>query len=240
MRRALLLEQRHLCAYTMQALLTAKQCERRGWHTGFACHIEHFLPQARQIAAESIDYRNMLAAIRPACRACIAGYGAQHKAAYDPAGQPFVALVSRRRQPFCLSWRWPRAYTGRPGASSVRVLNLNHPALVRMPRQAAISHALRPRANVRPVAAGGAQAAAAAVLVPKAAKLPAYCVAIAQAALKYAEREERAVRRGGRQHRAEPQATGATRSIRPVALSLSGRLEPLTKQRRQAGFVSDG
>lgn len=47
-RRALLLEQRHLCAYTMQALLTAKQCERRGWHTGFACHIEHFLPQARQ------------------------------------------------------------------------------------------------------------------------------------------------------------------------------------------------
>ena len=93
-RRALLLEQRHLCAYTMQALLTAKQCERRGWHTGFACHIEHFLPQARQIAAESIDYRNMLACHPPSMPGVYCGYGAQHKAAYDPAGQAFVSPLS--------------------------------------------------------------------------------------------------------------------------------------------------
>ncbi len=190
-RRALLLEQRHLCAYTMQALLTAKQCERRGWHTGFACHIEHFLPQARQIAAESIDYRNMLACHPPSMPGVYCGYGAQHKAAYDPAGQAFVSPLSAdAASHFAFHGDGRVLGLSEAGRNSVRVLNLNHPALVHA-RQAAISHALRPRANVSLSPQAARKLAAAVLHAEGRERLPAYCVAIAQAALKYAEREER-------------------------------------------------
>ena len=76
------------------------------------------------------------------------------------------------------------------GRNSVRVLNLNHPALVHA-RQAAISHALRPRANVSLSPQAARKLAAAVLRAEGRERLPAYCVAIAQAALKYAEREER-------------------------------------------------
>lgn len=58
-------------------------------------------------------------------------------------------------------------------------------------RQAAISHALRPRANVSLSPQAARKLAAAVLRAEGRERLPAYCVAIAQAALKYAEREER-------------------------------------------------
>jgi hypothetical protein len=90
-RKALLQDQFHLCAYTMKRLRTAADCLQEGLSTASSCHIEHILPQSRNVPAETIDYGNMVACFPPAQGGLACEYGAFRKGNYDPSSNPFVS-----------------------------------------------------------------------------------------------------------------------------------------------------
>jgi uncharacterized protein (TIGR02646 family) len=187
-RKALLLEQLHLCAYTMKRLATFEKCERG---TGDSCHIEHVLPQARNIPSETIDYQNMVACYPPSQTTAACGYGAQAKANYDPANKPFVSpLRTDAAQHFQFWDDGSVEGTTDQGIATVTVLKLDHRALTH-DRAAVIRGFLYPR-NHTAVSAATARRIAAEVLQPDANRcLHPYCVAIAAAASRHADREER-------------------------------------------------
>ncbi len=188
-RNALLVEQFHLCAYTMKRLATADECKH---DTGASCHVEHVLPQARKIPAETIDYQNMLACYPPSQTKVACEYGAQAKAGYDPATrQLFVSpLGTNVEQHFQFESDGSIEGTTAQGKATITVLKLDHHALVN-DRAAAIRGFLYPR-NRTGVSAAAARRIAVDVLKPDANLcLHPYCVAIAAAASRHADRADR-------------------------------------------------
>lgn len=197
-RMALLAEQCHLCAYTMKRLKTAAECREQGLDTTDACHIEHLLPQARKAPGEDIDYRNMVACYPPSRSRIACGYGAQAKGDFDPTTGSFVSpLSSNAERHFELDALG--GITGRTpeGVATIQVLRLDHPALVN-DRAAVIRGALRPKG--KPLSAAAARRLAGQVMRPnQEGCLPAYCVAVASAALALADLAERRAARMRRQ-----------------------------------------
>ena len=190
-RQALLAEQWHLCAYTMRSLKTASQCQVLGQDTSYACHIEHLLPQARKIDAETIDYQNMLACYPASRSTAVCEYGAHFKKRYDPATSVFVSPLTTTAQQHFKFYRDGKieGVTER-GKATVKVLWLDHDVL-NNDRKAIIKGRLEPKPG-RPLSAAAARRLARDIQTPDARQcLPAFCVAIAQAALDHAEREER-------------------------------------------------
>lgn len=199
-RRSLLAEQFHLCAYTMRKLKTATQCEAQGSDTRASCHIEHVLPQSRRVAEEDIDYRNMVACYPPSQSAAACDFGARAKADFDPSTGGFVSpLVANAADHFSFDERGRVKGRTEDGRLTVEILKLNHPSLV-VDRAAVIKGSLQPKG--KRLTAQAARRLAQQVLKPDAQlTLPAYCVAIAETALQHAEREEqraaRMKRKGG-------------------------------------------
>lgn len=188
-REALLAEQHYLCAYTLRALQNTADC-----------HIEHILPQSRGIAAETIDYSNMLACHPAANTKTACEYGAHAKADYDPAQQAFCSPL-RAEVVRVLRFREDGEVEARSedATATIDVLRLNHPALVH-DRRAAVQGWLRPGA--RPLSAAQARRLAERIRQPDGSgRLQAYCEAIAQVAIKHAEREEKRAARMSRQAR---------------------------------------
>ena len=188
-RESLLLEQFHLCAYTMRPLKTAVQCQARGLDTRASCHIEHVLPQCRNVPGEDVDYRNMVACYPPSQSRIACEFGAHAKADFDPSHGNFVSPLSPNAQAhFEFDERGAVRGCTPDGAATIEVLNLNEKTLVN-DRAAVIKGALQPRG--KKLSAQAAQRLAQQALQPDAQlRLPAYCIAIAQSALRHAAREE--------------------------------------------------
>lgn len=199
-RAALLTEQFHLCAYTMKTLLTAERCQENGNDTRHSCHIEHLLPQARGISAETIDYQNMVACFPPSQSKVACEYGAKHKDDYDSGLKPFVSpLGANAERHFVFAKDGVVTSKTVEGNASIEALNLNHQSLV-ADRAASIRGRLEPKTG-RPISAAEARRLATAILQPDANQcLPAFCTAISAVALAHATREERRAERlkGGR------------------------------------------
>ena len=189
-RKSLLAEQSHLCAYTLRQLKTAAQCQAQGGDTRASCHIEHLLPQCRNVPGEEIDYQNMVACYPPSQSKVACEFGAHAKADFDPSTGGFVSPLSPNAQAhFQFDERGGVRGRTADGASTIGVLNLNEKALVN-DRLAVIKGSLQPKG--RKLSAQAARRLAQQVLQPDAQfRLPAYCVAVAQTALQHAEREDR-------------------------------------------------
>ncbi len=189
-RRSLLTEQFHLCAYTLRQLKTAAACEAGGQDTRASCHIEHLLPQCRKVPGEDIDYQNMVACYPPSQSKVACEYGAPAKADCDPSTGGFVSPLSPAAEShFEFDERGGITGLTADGASTVKVLKLDHKSLVN-DRAAIIRGYLLPRG--KKVSAQAARRLAHEVLRADAQqRLTAYCVAVAQTAMLYAQREER-------------------------------------------------
>jgi hypothetical protein len=190
-RKALLFEQFHLCAYTLKSLKSANECEAAGGNTTDSCHIEHVLPQSRGIAVETIDYQNMVACHPPSHTKVACEYGAQAKKDYDPVVNPFVSpLVVNAERHFKFDKEGEVHGLTPEGLATITVLNLNHASL-RNDRKAVIKGRLEPKTG-KFISAAAATRLATEILQPNAqAKLNQHCVAIAQAATLYALKEQR-------------------------------------------------
>jgi hypothetical protein len=178
----------------MRQLKTSAECQTHGVDTRASCHIEHLLPQSRKVPGEDVDYKNMLACYPPSQSAVACEFGAHAKADFDPITGGFVSPLSPNAQAhFKFVERGRAEGITADGASTIRVLNLNHQTLVN-DRAAVIKGALKPRG--KKLTAQAARRLAQQVLQPHAQlRLSAYCVAIAQTALQHAEREERRANR---------------------------------------------
>lgn len=199
-RKALVLEQFHLCAYTLRRLKTAGECQAQGQQMVFSCHIEHILPQDAH-KDKSIAYSNMLACFPPSQTDTACGYGAVEKKAYDPDQKPFVSpLQANAERHFRFSSDGSVEGLTPEGIATVDVLKLNHPTLVNS-RAAVIRGSLKPRGN--DLSAAMARRLAVEVSTPDAHhRLPEYCQALKQQAELHAERlEKRAARMRGQQRR---------------------------------------
>lgn len=177
----LLHEQGYLCAYTMKAIPS-----RDG------CHIEHIIAQSvGTIGREDIDYRNMLACFPPSNSAGECPYGAHCKDAYNVTTEPFLSpLNSSVRNLFRFLDDGLVEGRNEAAIASIDVLKLNFPSL-RNDRAAAIRGFLL-RRNKKALSAAEARRLATRVVTPDAnGRLPAFCEAVSQAALRYAEKEER-------------------------------------------------
>ena len=178
---ALLLEQGYLCAYTMKSLAS-----RDG------CHIEHIIAQSVGTEGlEDIDYGNMLACFPPSNSAIECSYGAKCKDNYDVLKKPFLSpLDPSVKYVFCF---WDDGIIeGKNDAAvaSINVLDLNC-AVLKNDRAAAI-HGFLLRRNKKELSAAEARRLAVEVVKPNAnGRLTAFCEALSQAALRYAEKAER-------------------------------------------------
>ncbi len=209
-RRTLLAEQFHLCAYTLMQLKTAAECQD---NTTISCHVEHLLPQSRKIAGEDIDYQNMVACFPPSKSQVACEFGAKFKDDFDLTTGRYIdrrRMTSEKQKIEALAQAGGfvsplsanvtshidfdehgnvKAWTA-SGETTIGVLNLNHKTLVN-DRAAVIKGRLKPKTG-KPLTAAAARRLAKDIFQPDAQRrLPAFCVAIAQAALDYAKREER-------------------------------------------------
>lgn len=189
-RKSLLNEQFHLCAYTLKRLKTVSECEVIGQDTRASCHIEHLLPQSRKIFGEDIDYQNMVACFPPSQSTVACEFGAHAKADFDPSNGGFVSPLSPAADShFEFDERGGITGSSALGISTIKVLKLDHKSLT-ADRKAVIKGYLQPKG--KKVSAQAARRLAQSILKPDAQKrLPAYCLAVAQTALLHAEREER-------------------------------------------------
>ena len=188
-RKSLLIEQFHLCAYTMRRLKTEAECKAGGLDTAASCHIEHILPQSRKVNGEDIDYKNMLACYPPGQSNTVCRYGALAKADFDPDKGDFLSpLLPNVEKHFC--FRDDGKVIGRTptGANTIDILNLNHPTL-KNDREAVIKGSLVVKG--KKISANAARRLADQVLrADSKQSLSSYCVAIAQAALRHAKQAE--------------------------------------------------
>lgn len=179
-RKALLKEQYYLCAYTMKPLPSPQ-----------ACHIEHVIAQSRGTKGiEDIDYENMLACYPSSDVGLACQYGAVYKADYDILSRPFVSPLNPAVE-HAFRYREDGTVDGLTveAKATEKALNLNFAAL-RNDREATLKGLLCPRG--RPLSAAKARRLAAEVMKPdEQGHLRAFCVAISQVALSYAERAER-------------------------------------------------
>jgi len=187
-KKALLAEQGHLCAYTLRKLRDIEDC-----------HIEHVEPQ-NAAPGKDLDYTNMAACIPKDGGDTSFGYGAPVK-----AGQ-VVTLNSDFVSPHSTSCSERFQFDEKGGVhevagdvaaqGTIATLKLNHPTLVDLRRSALQSHglviALRTTRTKRQLkSATEARRFAAEVLQPDArGQLEPYCVALAQVALAYADQED--------------------------------------------------
>lgn len=189
-RRALLVEQFHLCAYTLRGLKTAAECQAAGQDTRASCHIEHLLPQSRGIPGEDIDFQNLVACFPPSQSKVACEFGAHAKADFDPSTGGFVSPLSQMAEAhFEFDERGGIRGLTADGISTINVLKLDQKTLVN-DRAAVIRGYLQPKG--KKLSAQAARRLAQEVLKADAQqRLPAYCVAVAQTALLHAQREER-------------------------------------------------
>lgn len=194
-RQSLLLEQFHLCAYTLKPLATTAECAAKGRDTSHSCHIEHLVPQSRAGAASTIDYQNMLACFPAPNSHTACGYGATFKADFDPMQNVFASpLMPQVEQHFAFAANGEVSGLTPAGETSIRVLNLNHKALVNA-RAAAIQGRLHPKSNKSLSAAQARRLAQDVMQADAQDRLEPFCVCIASAARAHAEREERRAQR---------------------------------------------
>ena len=177
-KQALLGEQFHLCAYTMIALDGPGDC-----------HIEHILPQWLH-PNKSIDYGNMLACYpKEAMREN--AFGAMKKGGVDVAGADFVSPLHASCETQ-FSYRPNGTVTGNSPAAdqTIKLLALDHDRLNQLREAQIRGYGFSLRGKF-PVSAAEARRQAANVLKSDSNdRLPAFCVAIAQVALKYASAKE--------------------------------------------------
>ena len=188
-RKSLMVEQFHLCAYTLRQLKSSAACEADGRDTRASCHIEHLLPQCRKVPGEDVDYQNMLACYPPSQSKVACEYGAQAKADFDPSVGGFVSPLSHAAdQHFKFDEQGGVSGRTADGYSTVQRLKLDHKTLVN-DRAAVIKGCLQPKG--KKVSAQAARRLAQEVLKCDAQqRLTHYCVAVAQTALRHAQREE--------------------------------------------------
>jgi len=200
-RQSLLAEQFHLCAYSMRCLPTASECEAQKKDTRSSCHIEHLLPQCRNVAGEDVDYGNMVACYPSSQSKVACEFGAHAKADFDPSEGGFVSPLSKNAQEHFRFDEFGNIQGNTSdGSATIKVLNLTSKALVN-DRAAVIKGFLQPKG--RKLSAQSARRLAQHIFQPDArSRLPAYCVAIAQVAVQHAEREERRAARMKKKGRA--------------------------------------
>lgn len=197
-KQALLIEQGHLCAYTLRRIDGIEDC-----------HIEHVEPQ-NTTPESDLDYSNMAACVPKNGGDTSCGYGAPIKAGQAIAlntnfVSPHMPSCEARFQfdaHGCL--QAPRGDAAAQG--TIRTLKLDHSALVDLRRAAMQAHGLaltaRTNRNARQLkSAAEARRFAAEVLQPdRDGRLEPFCAALAQVALNYADREEARAQRLRRHH----------------------------------------
>lgn len=195
---SLLEEQGNLCAYTMRRLQRVDDC-----------HIEHVQPQ-KAAPGLDLDYANMAACFPAAGGDTSCGYGAPIK-----GGSPVVLNVTFV-SPHSQGCEQRFIYTADGGvqaqngdaaaAATVDLLKLGERKLAELRRAAIEAHGLTLRtqwARKRHSLKSAAQARRFAneVLQPDAmGRLEPFCVALAQVALRYAEKEEARAQRQRAEH----------------------------------------
>ena len=189
-RNSLLKEQYHLCAYTMRPLKTKDECAVKGLTTTSSCHVEHILPQSRRAFGKDIDHQNMVACHPPSQSNTICHYGAHAKADFDPSNGNFVSpLDANAESHFDFDKFGHVSGITDAGKNTIRILKLDDQTLTN-DREAVIRGHLKPKG--KEISAKEARRIAERVMQPdNNHKLPAYCIAVAQVALKHADRQER-------------------------------------------------
>ncbi len=178
-KRQMLAEQGHLCAYTMQSVLTEDYC-----------HIEHIIPrsQPNQPSQLDSDYNNLLACFpgdRLPQRNGKYPYGAQFKGGEHIDENNFVSPL-REDVEHRFLYRADGSVTTQAGdlaaESSIRILGLNHLQLVEL-RKAAVDE------RVLDAGISGQEAEVLSLEVMSAnseGRFPEFCLAISHAAAWYA------------------------------------------------------
>ena len=190
-REQMLREQGHLCAYTMKPITAPT-----------TCHIEHIQPQSLY-PERAIDYTNLVLCA-PEDGPC--EYGAIKKSDCDASDANFVSPLHascEARFRFRLSGEVAPATAGDAAARrTIAILALNHPILVRERSDAIRLLGIVPRTRgigpriIKPLSAAKARRLIEDVTKPDPSdRLPAYCIAIKQAAEGFARHsEQRAIR----------------------------------------------
>jgi len=193
-RKSLLLEQLHLCAYTMKHLKTIGECNKEDLDTRASCHVEHILPQARNVAGEDIDYQNMVACYPPSGSKIACMYGAKAKGSFDPSMGAFVSPLSPKAEHhFKFDNEGGIKGLTENGKATIRVLKLDDSALVN-DRASVIKGILYPKGL--PISAAMARRMANQVMQADGDQcLHPFCTAVASAALAFADRSERRANR---------------------------------------------
>lgn len=181
-KRQMLAEQGHLCAYTMQRIETPDEC-----------HIEHIVPrnQPNQPPHMDIDYSNLLACIpsnTPGHRPPVDNlpYGAPKKAGTHVDESNFVSpLREDVESRFRYAADGSVTHVDNDGAAknTIEILRLNHGQLVEL-RKAAIEV----RVWDADLSADEAEDLARTIMTATTGKIPEFCLAISQVALWYATR----------------------------------------------------
>lgn len=190
---ALLIEQGHLCAYTLRRL-----------HDIQDCHIEHVEPQ-NTTPDKDLTYTNMAACAPKDGGDTSSGYGAPIKAGQgvtlnENFVSPYLQGCSERFQ-FDAKGFVHAAVGDAAVEQTIAILKLNHTALVDLRRSALQAHGLNVSVRTTRTARklkSASEARRFAVEVLKTdnrGQLEPYCLALAQVALVYAEKEDARARR---------------------------------------------
>lgn len=200
-KRALLMKQGYLCAYTMRRLNGLEDC-----------HIEHIEPQ-NSAPGKDLDFANMAACLPKNGGDVSAGYGAPIKAGRPVAlNVDFVsphAVGCDHRFQYNDSGLMQAALGDAAAQKTTEILKLHHDGLVELRRSAVQTYglAVASRATRTPrklKSASEARRFAAEVLQPDAqGQLEPFCVALAQVALDYAMREDARSQRLRQSHKGE-------------------------------------
>jgi len=180
-KRQMLAEQGHLCAYTMQTIPTEDYC-----------HIEHVVPRSQPDQPPQLhsDYNNLLACFpgdRLPQRNGKYRYGAQFKGGKHIDENNFVSPLREdveRRFQYVVDGSVTTQAGDIAAESSAQILGLNHPQLIEL-RKAAIDE------RVLDAGFSGQEAEVLAVEVMSAnseGRFPEFCLAISHAARWYASR----------------------------------------------------
>lgn len=187
-KKALLAEQGHLCAYTLRRLSSIEDC-----------HIEHVEPQS-SVPSKGLDYSNMAACAPKNGGDTSPGYGAPIK-----AGRAVVLNTDfvSPHTPDCDARFQFDAQGGlqampedAAAQETIKTLNLDHEALIDLRRAALQAHGLSFTPRTTRMArqlksATEARRFATEVLQPNnRGHLEPFCLALAQVALNYADRED--------------------------------------------------
>ena len=182
-----LIEQGHICAYTMKRLSTSADG-----------HIEHVQPRSLNPGL-ALDHRNMVVCFPANGGDVRHGYGAPIKADASVDDMTFVSPLSTRCE-VAFSYEPDgniRATDPRDQAAlrTIQILRLDHPGLKEL-REAAIKGFGISRLSPYPLSAAEARRLSKGILTAEEKNfLPEFCLAIQQVAVKYAKSEEQCAKR---------------------------------------------